>query len=473
MDLYNSESILNKCNKVTTPIKENRFSPYRRILPRITPVSESSNTNIDFQNNISRTQPSDLDLINSLKAEIDDINFIIKKEEDANTNIENESKQPFNLKTDANTILGRSLINNIQKEYPDEYKSLGISSIEQEDIKPFIKQAAKVASCDDNTLRKDSERFEESRIVKPIFKYAQTNSSVHTSGILSGLIKRKPLHGFKSRYKLYGIENKINRVLNKMKECNFTCNDFDNFDQFRYYNFLTMSIVDGCTWSAIEKDLFFQGLTKFGFDVESIQKFVGSSKTVPQISNYLDYLEKGYLITLAESPDLLEPPLEQYSIQSTLDEIIAEEMHSIEEAEHEDLEFNNNNNPIEENRFMLTSSGRNSLEFFNSDRAYKILNHVYGNKNCLVIKSTWKEFHSLLESFLRKIISNLAINYGSIDSEKGARIDDSKVIETLDLMGIESSLQPYFNRILEKKLISEADLNSILFDDNETTLEKE
>ncbi|OMJ16372.1 hypothetical protein AYI69_g7861 [Smittium culicis] len=203
-----------------------------------------------------------------------------------------------------------------------------------------------------------------------------------------------------------------------------------------------------------------------------------SSNNIIDLQNSLSRIQPSDLGLLSlvkaeiESPHLLEMPLEQYSIQSTLDEIIAEEMHSIEEAEHEDLEFNNNNNPIEENRFMVSSSGRNSLEFFNSDRAYKILNNIYGNKNCLVIRSTWKEFYDLLESFLRKIISNLAINYGSIDSEKGARIDDLKVIETLDLMGIESSLQPYFNRILEKKLISEDDLNSILYDDNEEAIEK-
>ncbi|OLY83899.1 hypothetical protein AYI68_g1949 [Smittium mucronatum] len=267
------------------------------------------------------------------------------------------------------------------------------------------------------------------------------------------------------RYKKSDYRKKLGNILEKMRKNDYSDKEFDNYNQFLYYNFLTMSVINGCTWSAIEKQRLFDGIIKYGFDLNSIQKFIGSSKTVSHVSHYLNELEKGYMVTLAESPHLLIPPPEQFSIESTFEEIDIEEIRSIEEAEHEDLEYNNTDDIYEINKFKVSINGNDALEFFNSDRAYKILKYVHGYDQRLIIKSTWKELYNQLELFLRRIVSTIALNNENTDPEKKSKISCETVYETLDLMGIESSLQTYFSRIIEENKLTESELENILYND--------
>ncbi|PVU86001.1 hypothetical protein BB560_006840 [Smittium megazygosporum] len=216
------------------------------------------------------------------------------------------------------------------------------------------------------------------------------------------------------------------------KDCIYKDNYPDLRLNYDYYNPLTHSIINGTTWSAVEKELFFQAFYKYKFDISQIQKYIGSSKNEIQVSEYLNFLHSRLQLAQQLSPESIEKPPPLYSLESTNFESSIEEYNSTFHALFQDFHFKSQIFKSRKDEFRPEILGKKRA-FFHSKRAYKLLDTVYDNKDA----------HD------SKIV-----------------VEKSNVIDVLDLMGIQqTSLQPYFQKLLHEKRASESVLDE-LYDDS-------
>ncbi|PVU86061.1 hypothetical protein BB559_006685 [Furculomyces boomerangus] len=218
-----------------------------------------------------------------------------------------------------------------------------------------------------------------------------------------------------------------------------------------YYKFLQLSIVNGTTWSIYEKKRFFEGLQKYKFDISKICDYMGNSKSVTEVADYINELNKSHTALKIENPKLLEPPSFLYSIESTNDEIIDEERLSELLAKADDEKVLGSCLNFKKESLITTDKREYRRGLFNAENAYRILDEIYGNKGCYILPETQDYFNFSIKEFLTKVMYNLILlKMDHFTMKEHQKINDRDVIETLEMMGIEHSLEPYINKLVDK-----------------------